>query len=631
MSSGGGEGRAARRRRTRAGRPAPAAVHAPEPADLASRAAAKIDGNVVLVAIALVGLHLLLAAATFQPTPHTGGDNAAYLSLARSLLERHDFTSTWDPALPPHTQYPPGFPAVLALAMTVGLQPWVPLKIVVTLFSAAAVALSFLWIRRRGRPLLALGVGALLAISPGALTESHWILSDVPFWAFTLLALWACERLDPGLRARFWVVVAATLLAYFTRSAGLPLVLAVLAWLALQRRWRQWAAVAGVLAPLALLWWLRARAAGGVDYVEQFWLLDPYTPGSGRIGAADLVARALENASKYLTLHLPILLAGAVGGAAVVLAGATAALGLVGWALGVTRALASRERLPGARDRTAAAEPDASDGSAASRRRRPRTLDRLADLTVAEMFLPLYLGLLLAWPAVWSGERFLLPVLPVILYYAGASLTAIAGAASRGAARRTGGAGAWVGAAAVFLIVVLAMPRLADAARLSRFCMAEYGAGERYPCLVAEWHDFFTVAETAREALPDDAVVLSRKPRLFYVLANRRGRNYPLTDDAGAFFDEVEDSGARYVVLDRLGRPAEVYLAPVLRGRTERFCVLYAEPATGTAMLGITDAAAPDSVTAAFPFCGLDHWRSAEVRDRVMRAMSAAAAGPPSP
>ena len=71
--------------------------------------------------------------------------------------------------------------------------------------------------------------------------------------------------------------------------------------------------LAAVAVPLALLWWLRSRGQGGVDYVSQFWFVNPYQPELGRIGALGLVDRVLENGSKYIRIHLPILLAGSSG------------------------------------------------------------------------------------------------------------------------------------------------------------------------------------------------------------------------------------------------------------------------------------------------------------------------------
>src|SRR5690606_21554158 len=147
--------------------------------------------------------------------------------------------------------------------------------------------------------------------------------------------------------------------AYFTRSAGLPLALAALAWLAWRRRWLQAGVLALILAPLALAWWLRARAAGGVDYAGELWMRNPYDPAAGTIGVLELLPRMGENFIAYLTVHMPFLLLGHSGAAAVVLAVLLTALALVGWV---------------------------------------RRILRVRHVTAAELMLPLYIGLIFVWP-----------------------------------------------------------------------------------------------------------------------------------------------------------------------------------------------------------------------------------------
>jgi len=539
----------------------------------AGRAAARLlHRNPVWAAGALVLLHLVLAALAFVPTPHTGGDNAAYIALARSLLEHRAFLSLYDPATPPHTQYPPAFPGMLALATVLGLGSWVKLKLVVLACSAAAVAMTFLWIRRRGRPVLGAGVALLLAISPSVLEQSHWVLSDIPFWFFTVLALWGFERLPPGLRIRFVVATLAGVLAYFTRSAGLPLVLAIIVWLGLRRRWQQLAVFAAVLVPLALLWYVRARTQGGVDYVSQFWAVDPYTPQLGRIDAGDFFRRIGSNAGNYARIHLPILLAGTASAAVFLVGLATLLLAAGGWA---------------------------------RRIRRP---------CLPELLLPLYLGLLLVWPAVWSGERFLLPAMPLILFYAGDALVA-------GVRLMRPRAGFVAGAAAVALVGLNAVPAIVSELRTGTLCTTRYRAGDPYPCLGPEWRDFFDMAGLAERALPDDAVVLSRKPRLFWGLSGVRGRNYPMSQEAVDFFAAAADAGARYVVFDRLGRQAQVFLAPVILQRPAAFCLISSTPATATTMLGILPGAdtmqdrTDLSASLDFAVCPDEYWKSPAARD----------------
>ncbi|MBI4521517.1 MAG: hypothetical protein HY701_11825, partial [Gemmatimonadetes bacterium] len=227
----------------------------------------------LLLAAAVGALHLTLALATYFPAPHTGGDNASYITLGYSLLHDGAYRELWEPAEPPHTKYPPVFPLILATAMAAGAQTWGALKLVVILFTTLGAAFTYLWVAERSGRLLALGVSTLFAASASLVYASHWILSEAPFVALTLCALWACERAERLGFPTPWVLLgaAATILAYFTRSAGLPLVVALVAWLAERRRWRAAASAGVTFAVLAGAWWWRGRAGSAPSYVAEFW------------------------------------------------------------------------------------------------------------------------------------------------------------------------------------------------------------------------------------------------------------------------------------------------------------------------------------------------------------------------
>lgn len=515
-------------------------------ASVAHRFARTVHANAVPFALALVFVHVVLSLLALDPTPHNGGDNAGYITLARSLLDHGAYLELWDPALPLHTKYPPVFPLILAGAMAIGVKPWVGLKVIVVAFSAIGVAFSFLWIRARGRPALAAGVGALLAFSPGLIIQNHWVLSDVPFWALTMLALWALETAPRrGLSARFAIAVLAVALAYFTRSAGLPLVLATFAWLALRRRWLHVGVMAGIIVPLAAWWILRARTAGGVDYAGELWMRNPYNPAEGTIGVLDLLPRMGDNLLAYITTHVPTLLLGRTGAIALVLSLIVTALALVGWA---------------------------------------RRTARVRRLSVAELMLPLYIGLIMIWPAVWAGDRFMLPVLSLLLFFAGDALLRIV--------RRFKPQFLFTaGAATVALVALLQLPTVVLAVRVGRSCQDGYIAGRRHPCLPPQWQTFLAQAERLPELVPDGAVVLNRKPRLVHVMSEGRvfSLTYPFTSDPQRFLEFADSTGARYLLFDELDRLSQAYLVPVLTRRPAAFCLIDSAAQTGTALFGIVD------------------------------------------
>jgi hypothetical protein len=587
----------------------------PQPIPRAARSAALTRPAVIAAGLAL--LHLLLAGVAFNPTPHMGGDGGTYMALAQSLLQGRGYVDLWDPARPPHTQFPPVFPAIVALATLLGLGSWVGIKVVVLAFSCVAVAACWLWLRHVTTPRLALLVGVVLAAASGILDLSHWELSDIPFWLFTTLALWAFARFDgeaaskdppaasagrvdaapagsaseargakadrtkvrgadrpaaarPGVareggrggsathpapfeaagdrgqtHALRWLVLAAALaaLADLTRSAGLPLVLAAGIWLLWRHGWRRAAIYAAVAGPGIFAWWLWGHASGG-GYTGYLWYVDPYQPAAGTVTALDMVQRIGRNAAKYAVDHVPMLLVGVelgpvLGGLA---GSAVLVLGALGWA------------------------------------------GRLRRAGLAEIWLPLYAGVLLLWPLTWSGERLVLPILPLLLVYAG---EVIRDALAHAGARRRGASMAL--AAAVVLAMV---PGIAGVVRVGITCTAEYADGDRFACLDREFADFMNLSASLRGRLPAGTVVLSRKPTMFYAMAGYPSRVYPLTADPDSFFRAAAAIHARYVVVDHIADLSPLYLQPVLLARRNDFCVI-PDPYLETAALARIDPGGP--------------------------------------
>jgi 4-amino-4-deoxy-L-arabinose transferase-like glycosyltransferase len=550
----------------------------------------------VHVALALAVAHLALVVLSILPIPHDGGDNASYLALAQSLREHGTFREMWDPANRPHTQYPPAYPLILAGALTLGIKPWIGFKLIVALFSAAAIALSYLWARRVTTAGTALGVGLLLAFGTGVIDRGRWELSDVPFWAFTMLALWAFARLAPRdpadapapaaepaepapeatvRRARWKTLLgplalasAGTLLAYATRSAGLPLVVAGAAWLAWRRDWRRLAAFAAVIAPFAVVWTWRNSAVGGPSYTGYLWYVDPYRPVLGTVGVGGILERITVNVVKYTTEHVSFLLTGTRFGApATVLGIVVVVLAIAGWGMRVRRAGA------------------------------------------AELWLPLYMGLVLVWPAEWAGNRFLLPALPMLLVCAAEPIRALV---PRGHRRMAGVA---IVGALLLATTVQLQRQLATAAK----CRAAYDASNNpYPCLPETWADLLDVARTVNGALPEGSAVLARKATLFWAYSGYPSRTYPFTADPDTLLAAAREAKAQYVLLDYMDNLSVMYLAPVLMQRPQAFCVMHAAgPGRATLMAilpgaeqmpNVRDRPGNETANVPFTFCTKEFW-----------------------
>jgi hypothetical protein len=508
---------------------------------------------------AIIGAGLAVAvagvvSAVAIPTPHPGGDNAGYLALAHSLTQGTGYTELWDPGLVPHTKYPPVLPLVLAGFMALGVQSWFTLKLLVAASAVSlAVLLAFLWVTERRGPVFGGLVAIPVLLSAGWLQASRWILTEPLFLVFTLGCLVAAERalgpeggeeVPPSARRALLLGVAGLLgvLAFFTRSAGLPLVMALLAALLLARRFRAGAVLGGSFALLAGAWVFRGRRGGEGAYQNEFWMANPYDPELGTIGIGGLLVRMWENLRLYVgevlprewwgAAELPWLLA--LGG--ILLSG----LAVAGWI----------------------------------RRLRPRP-------GPAELFVPLYLGLILLWPQVWSGDRFLLPLYPFVLFWAGEVIWD---------GVRRWGRGAAAGAASVAFVLltlpsVAAWLELADDASACRRAATE----DVFRCHGAGVMEFRDAAAWAGANLPDDAVVVNRKPRIFYVLGGTPGRIFPFSRDPDVLLAEADELGARFLLLDRVDGISGYYLPFVIEARPLAFCWIrgWGDGGGGTNLFGI--------------------------------------------
>jgi len=463
-------------------------------------------------------------AAAFVPAPHNGGDNAGYVTLAYSLLEDGTYRDLYDPAGLAHTKYPPVFPGLLAFLMLLGVRTWGGLKLLAAASTVAATAFTYLWARRRIGPTWAAGASLAVAFSSAVVYYSHWVLSDPTFLAFTMASLWALGEADEEGAHPGWLIggVAAAGLAYFTRSAGLPLLVALVGWLVLRRRWRALGFAAVALGVPAALWWLRARGVGDVQYASEFWMVNPYDPSLGTVGLGGLVARAWENTGGYIGGHIPRGIVGGEGGFPAAVGIVLTGLALLGWWFRTRK------------------------GAGA-----------------AELFFPLYIGLILLWPVVWSGDRFALPLFPLLFVFAASAVRKGVG---------VGGVGRGVAAVGLAVVLLPAVKTWTVAVAEASSCAAVVRQAGPFACYGPRMTQFAEAAEWTGQNLPEGSAVMSRKPRIFYVLSGVPSRTFPFRTEAEAHLTAADALGARYILLDQVDNLAGRYVGGAVQQQPGAFC-----------------------------------------------------------
>ena len=265
------------------------------------------------VGLVLVGALALLAGVAVIDARPVGvvHDDAMYVILARSLATGQGYRFLNLPGAPAATHFPPGYPALLAAVSWIA--PAFPASVVVfkafnALFLAAAAVLvaRFAYARAVGAE-WALALGVASAVSIPLLVLGSMVLSEPLFLALLLALLPALESFvdRPGAARRALVLGAALAACTLVRSHGIALLPAVVLALAMRRRWRDAALVAGACAACLLPWqlWSAAHSGrlpapllGNYDSYASWWMRGVRVMGPGMIPAtlAKTVPETLE-------------------------------------------------------------------------------------------------------------------------------------------------------------------------------------------------------------------------------------------------------------------------------------------------------------------------------------------------
>jgi hypothetical protein len=200
-------------------------------------------------------------------------DNVLYYASGRAIAETGAYTfggwSVWD--------WPPGFPAMLAVPAALGWDSVLADKLVVFLSVGLGAVLALALLRREGRPWAKFSVAVALLV-PTTFLQGTRVMSDWPFAALGFLFLYLLDRLDrPRAAAWGWALVLGLLLgaATLTRHVGVCLGAALLvqAWNAQRRATGGLRGRLAALGPPTLVAALGAALFGGwrvltLPYVE---------------------------------------------------------------------------------------------------------------------------------------------------------------------------------------------------------------------------------------------------------------------------------------------------------------------------------------------------------------------------
>lgn len=438
-----------------------------------------------------------------------GGDNAVYLLSAEHLSPFSD-TSTLAASYFASSQYPPLFPLVLGLLGA--SSDFLVAHLAVTSFLLIALFVLYRWQRSLGfSPGVSFASALLFAGLPGTYFHTLEILSENLYLMLSLLALWTYNRAEASKR-QDWLfgAAAAVAAATLTRTAGITLLVALLTHLFLaDRSVRQKAiAVAIALGPVAA--WHLWRSGGG------------YTTALIAAYGTSPIATLLDR----LQLHATALWVGWIDNF----------ISAPPFALAVAITAFGALCIAGLAVRTYV-----------------RTLDGL--------YVSLYLLLMLIWPFPGESQRFIFPVLPVLMVQ---GLWLLQKLPKLDFASRRLSLAPIVALTALALVatpqLLLHLGRFATPlpAELSPF---KHTAGWYHPdpniAIYQIHHSNRIVAalSAAGAAVPPDECILAIKPSIVSLYTKRISKSPPAATSPADFDLELKRRGCSYLFLVAFSSP----------------------------------------------------------------------------
>lgn len=452
-------------------------------------------------------------------------DDGIYVVTAKALATGQGYRIISLPGAPAQTKYPPLYAGLLSLVWRVNPNfpenlRWMMMTSVVTAAFFLIATYAYL-VRRsyaaRGTALLIVG---LMACNFRLLILSNSLYSDLLYMLLSVLALWQCERYADD--DRLWTGLGAGLLlglAFLTRTMGITLLLSAALYFLIRRQFKKLMVVSAMSALLVVPWILWQKAHSAPAGPAMAYYTDYMADFRAHISDAHLMRQMIAKNLIYVGLvNVPTVMLGlevdnyrqpAVV-LIVILAAALVANGLLKrWRSGV--------RLP-------------------------------------DLYVTVYGGLLLVWPYA-SSDRFIIPLLPFLLYYLISQLQFFLSKARAPAAGKAlhRVAHALFALAALGLGIATAYGELSGLIRLIKYQegFREY-ANRRAP--VMAW--------IKQHTAPSD-VILSYEDPTVYLHTGRRAVRLALLRIRAFYQDTttieeaemaklrrlMRDSGARYLVL----------------------------------------------------------------------------------
>lgn len=249
-------------------------------------------------------VYAFVYAYVFDSKLDLNGDNANYLRLAKHLSHGLGYVDSTIGDLKPVNFYPPAYPFLLSIFMSVGINSLIFFKLLDGIFLFLSISGVFILVKRlTQQPNLAFVIAVLTVFCVQLMHFSNIVMSEMLYLFCSVACFFSLYKYSEKETNQFWkspyfyLAILLAALSYHIRTIGLTIIFALLVFFLFRKEWKQAiASIAGIFL-LFLPWSIRNSMAGLESrYLGTIMTVNPWRPEVGSVTTlGELIDKMLKN------------------------------------------------------------------------------------------------------------------------------------------------------------------------------------------------------------------------------------------------------------------------------------------------------------------------------------------------